>query len=109
MQFKPETLGHRVILKPYTFRAKKEGMIDLSALDDRSQAVNSDKGEVLLVGTACWFDKPEVERDALRNAIVAGVNVYYSKYGAKVLKDTQSGELFIICNDEDILVGYTDE
>jgi co-chaperonin GroES (HSP10) len=41
--------------------------------------------------------------------VQVGDEVYYAKYGAKVLKDEDTGELYIICNDEDVLVGYTNE
>ena len=104
MKFKPETLVHRVILKPYILPKKSAGGIDLSALEDRMQAVNTDKGKVLMFGPKAWKDfgcgEPPVQ---------IGDNVYYSKYGAKVIKDEETGELFILLNDEDILVGYTDE
>ena len=104
MKFRSETLVHRVIIKPYILPKKSEGGIDLSALSDRSQAVNSDRGTVLMIGPKAWLDfKCETP------PVAVGDQVYYAKYGAKVLKDDMTGELYIICNDEDILVGYTNE
>jgi co-chaperonin GroES (HSP10) len=95
MKFKPETLAHRVILKPYIEKQSKGGIV--IARDERSQAINTDKGELFLKGPKCEFGL---------DALNIGDKVYYAKYGAKLLKDEDTGELYIICNDEDILVGY---
>ena len=100
MKFKESTLVHRVILKPDILK-KSKGGIDLSAVSDRTQAINTDKGEVFMIGPKAWkdfgCDEPPVK---------VGDQVYYSKYGAKVLKDEKQDQLYIIINDEDILVGY---
>lgn len=97
MNFRQETLAHRVILKPYIQKESKGGI--LIARDERSQAVNTDKGEILMIGPKAVF--------GLENMKV-GDKVLYAKWGAKLLKDEDSGEFYILCNDEDILVGYTD-
>lgn len=102
MKFRPETLVHRVVLKPHIQTETESGI--LIARDERSQAVNSDRGTILCMGPLAWkafgCDTPPVN---------VGDKVYYAKYGAKVLKDEHTGELFILCNDEDILAGYLDE
>jgi co-chaperonin GroES (HSP10) len=101
MKFKPETLGFRVILKPFIETMSKGGIA--IARDERSQAINTDKGEVFMIGREAWGNlahKPELQ---------AGDKVYYAKYSAKVLKDEVTGEYYILCNDEDILVGYENE
>ena len=102
MKFKPETLVHRVIIKPFIQKQTESGII--LATDDRRQAVNSDRGEVFLIGPKAWKDfgceTPPVK---------VGDLVYYAKYGAKVLKDEETDELYLICNDEDILVGYAND
>ena len=102
MKFKAETLVHRVIIKPETIKTtKKDTILDLSAISDRTQAVNSDRGVIFMIGPKAWKDfgceTPPVK---------VGDKVYYAKYGAKVLKDDTTDELYIICNDEDVLVGY---
>lgn len=102
MKFNQASLDVRVILKPYVLPAKSVGGIDLSALSKRSQAVNTDKGEILMIGPSAWHDRPE------KPDLKPGDKVFYSKYGAKVLQEDGSEELLIICNDEDILVGYTE-
>jgi co-chaperonin GroES (HSP10) len=101
MKFKQDTLGIRVVLKPFIETQTKSGIV--IAQSERNQAINTDKGEVLMVGDACWYDKP------VKPNIKAGDKVYYAKWGAKVLKDEQTGEFYILCNDEDILVGYAED
>lgn len=98
MQFKESSLGVRLILKPFIEKVSKGGIH--IARDERSQAVNTDRGEVLAIGPQAWYDlprKPDIKR---------GDKVFYSKYGAKVLKLDESDDFYIICNDEDILVAF---
>lgn len=95
MIFLAETLVHRVIIKPFIQTETESGII--IARDERSQAVNSDKGTVFMVGP-----KADV-------AVKPGDKVYYAKYGAKVLQGDKTTPFYIICNDEDVLVGYTEE
>ena len=101
MKFLAETLVHRVLIKPLIQTKTESGI--MIARDERSQAINSDRGEIFMVGNLAWkdfgCDQPPVK---------VGDKVYYAKYGAKVLKDEDSGDLYIICNDEDVLVGYTE-
>lgn len=104
MKFKADTLGIRLILRPLDVAKTSKGGIDLSALSERTQAINSDKGEIVMIGEAAWFDKP------VKPNLKVGDKVFYAKYGAKTLQDPENKEVFyILCNDEDILVGYTDE
>lgn len=100
MQFRPETLVHRVILKPKIQKKTESGII--ISTDERSQAVNSDKGVVHMIGPMAWkaFGCDE-------SPVKVGDEVFYARYGAKVLKDPDTDDLFVVCNDEDILVGYT--
>lgn len=98
--FKQESLANRVILKPKIEKETKSGIV--IARDERSQAVNTDQGEIFMVGPECWYDfkvKPDLK---------PGDKVYYSHYGAKILKPEDSEDFFIICNDVDILVGYSE-
>lgn len=101
MMFKPETLGFRVLLKPEILKESKGGIVIASS--ERNQAINSDKGVIVAVGPEAFkafkYDNP----------YKVGDKVFYAKYGTKLLKDETTDELYIIANDEDILVGYTDE
>jgi co-chaperonin GroES (HSP10) len=100
MKFNQDSLDVRVILKPLLLKSK--GGIDLSAISNRQQAINTDKGEILMIGPAAWYDRP------VKPNLKPGDKVYFSKYGAKVLKDEDTGELYTICNDDDVLCGYED-
>ena len=99
--FLEKTLAERVIIKPLVAKKSKGGII--LSQDERSQAINADRGEVFLIGPMAWYDLPE------KPDIKVGDKVYYSKYGAKTLKPEGSEDFFIICNDKDILVGYKDD
>ena len=100
MQFRPETLVHRVLLVPFIETVSKGGI--MISRDERSQAINTDRGTILMVGPQAWKDFGCSE-----SPFKVGDQVFYAHYGAKLLKDEESGKLYIICNDEDILVGYT--
>lgn len=102
-KFRRETLVHRVILQPYIEKVSAGGIV--ISRDSRSQAINTDRGTVLMFGDKAWkdfgCDFPPVQ---------VGDQVYYAKYGAKILEDPDNSDnFFVICNDEDILVGYTDD
>ena len=101
MKFKEDSLGFRVILKPLDVKKMSDGGIDLSAISQRTQAIYADKGEVLMIGPGAWYDKPNKPK------IKPGDKVMYNKYGAKTVQDLDDPDVFyILCNDEDILVGY---
>lgn len=95
MKFRPETLAHRVVLKPFIETMSKGGIA--IARDERTQAINTDKGEILHIGPDAEFSL---------KALKVGDKVMYAKYGAKTIKDADTGEFYILCNDEDVLVGY---
>ena len=99
MKFRAETLVHRVLIKPFIEKTTKGGII--ISRDERSQAISSDKGEVYMIGPEAWK-----AFGCTKAPVKIGDKVYYAKYGAKVLKDEETSELYIICNDEDVLVGY---
>ncbi len=104
MKFKPNTLGVRCILKPAGIKKVSDGGIDLSAISLRTMAINTDKGEIMMIGENAWYDK------ATKPDLKVGDLVYYSKYGAKTIQDPDDAEqYYILLNDEDILVGYTNE
>ena len=89
-----EPLGHRIVLRPNLVKETKSGIV--LAYDERRASADADTGRVLAVGSQAYVGfgdgTPWVKE---------GDNVYYSKYGAKVLKDGE--DFYIICNDVDIL------
>jgi len=96
--FLEKTLANRIILKPFIEKQTKSGIV--IARDERSQAINTDRGEIYMIGPMAWYDLPE------KPALKPGDAVYYSHYGAKILKPEGSEDFYIICSDADILVGY---
>jgi co-chaperonin GroES (HSP10) len=58
------------------------------------------KGEVMYIGPMAWYDLPE------KPDVKVGDNVYYSKYGAMVIKVEGMDSFLVICNDKDVLVAY---
>ena len=100
IQFNQKSLGHRIILKPRIEKESKGGI--LIARSERDQAVNTNQGEVFMIGPACWEEmenKPDIK---------VGDLVYYARYGAMTIKPEESENFLVLCNDEDLLVGYTE-
>ena len=97
LKFNQKSLGHRVLIKPQIEKQTASGIV--LHFDDRKAAIDSDKGVVVAVGPQAYKDfgdgTPWVD---------VGDFVYYARYGAKVIKDETDGELYMICNDEDILL-----
>jgi co-chaperonin GroES (HSP10) len=101
MKFKESSLAERIILKPFVEKVSKGGIEIVR--DTRSQAINTDRGEVLFIGPSAWYDLPE------KPDVKVGDKVFYAKFGAKVLQDPEKpDEFYVLCNDKDILVGYTE-
>lgn len=98
VKFCKESLSNRIIIKPLIEKTSKGGIV--IARDARSQAINTDRGEILEIGPGAWFDFP------VKPDLKPGDKVYYSHYGAKTIKPEDSEDFFIICNDTDILVKY---
>jgi co-chaperonin GroES (HSP10) len=96
MKFIAETLAERVLLKPFIEKQSKGGI--LIARSERTQAINTDRGEVFMIGPQAWYDLPQ------KPTIKVGDKVFYSHFGAKTIKVGE--DYIIICNDKDILVGY---
>jgi len=99
--FLEKTLANRIIIKPLIEKQTKSGIV--LARDERSQAINTDRGEIYMIGPMAWHDLPK------KPNLKPGDKVYYSHYGAKTIKPEGYEDFYILCNDADILVGYTDE
>lgn len=101
INFRQETLAERVIIKPLVEKTSKGGIV--LARSERDQAVNSDQGTIVMIGPLAWYDLPS------KPDLKPGDTVYYSKYGAKMLKPEGCEDFYMLCNDKDILVGFTKE
>jgi len=101
IQFQQASLGNRVLLKPKIEKETKSGIV--IARSERDQAINTNQGEVFMIGPACWEDftnKPDIK---------VGDNVYYARFGGMTIKPDEESDFLVICNDVDILVGYKDD
>lgn len=106
LKYKEKTLGHRVLIKPFLNKktTTDSGIVFRLDVNDRQAAIDSDRGTVVAIGPQAYKDygdgTPWIE---------VGDFVYYSKYGAKVIKDEQAendeDKIYVICNDEDVLLG----
>ncbi len=97
LKFNQKSLGHRVLIKPDVEKETDWGFQMVTS--DRRAAIDSDKGTVVAVG-----DQAYKEFGDGTPWVAVGDYVYYAKYGAKVIKDKDSEDLYIICNDEDVLL-----
>lgn len=97
LKYKERSLGHRVLIKPDVEKETDWGF--KLTTSDRKAAIDSDKGTVVAMGPQAYMEFGDGSK-----WVEVGDYVYYSKYGAKVIKDDETGDLYIICNDEDVLL-----
>lgn len=97
--------GCRVLLKPFkiqehdkVFAAAKAAGIALPEFSERKEQANVDKGTVLQIG-------PKVHEDYIGDIKVGDV-VGFAKFGGKFVQDTESDELYLIVNDEDLICKF---
>lgn len=98
VKFKADSLAERLIIKPTIEKVSKGGIV--IAQSARNQAINTNKGEVFMIGPQCWYDLPE------KPNIKVGDLVYYAHFGAKVMKVEGYEDFFVLVNDKDILVAF---
>jgi len=101
MIFQEMSLANRVILKPKIEKVSKGGIV--LSRSEREQAVNTNQGEVFMIGPSCWWDLPN------KPDVKIGDKVFYARYGALTIKPEDGEDFYILCNDVDILVGYKDD
>lgn len=98
MKLKPSSLANRVVIKPLIEKVSKGGIV--LPRDERSQAVNTNQGEIYMIGDQAWYDLPS------KPDIKVGDKVYYAKYAALVIKPEDSEDFLVLVNDVDVLVAY---
>jgi len=93
MKFLP--IMYRILLRPQIETETESGIV--ISYDKRKIAVDCEIGEVVYIGESAFkqfgYDEPPIK---------VGDQVYYSKYGARVMDI--NGEMMIACNDEDIIL-----
>lgn len=100
-----EPLLHRIVVKPEQFhdfsdeyRRMKELGWEIPQMEEMKRAQASvDRGTVVALGATAYRDygvEPQVK---------VGDIVNYARFSGKIVKDPQSGENFVILNDEDLI------
>ena len=97
LKYIEKSLGHRVLIKPQVEKVTDWGFALQTS--DRRAAIDSDKGVVFAIGPQAFADFGDGQK-----WVEVGQTVYYSKYGAKVIKDEGTEDFYILCNDEDVLL-----
>jgi co-chaperonin GroES (HSP10) len=99
-------LGHRLLIKPEkiedvddTFRNAKKAGIYVPEMEARKEQVAVDRGTVVSLGSTAFIDFGGVPWCSV------GDKVAYTRYGGKLLKDSDGTE-YIVLNDEDIICKY---
>ena len=101
-------VGCRILIRPFklqehdkTFASAKAAGIVLMDTSERKEQINIDKGTVLEIGSKC-------HEDYTQNLSVGDV-IGYAKFGGKFVTDTQTDEIFLIINDEDVICKFSKE
>ena len=99
-------LGHRLLIKPEkiedvdeTFRNAKKAGLYIPEMEARKEQVAVDRGTVVAIGSTAFKDFGGTPWCSV------GDKVAYTRYGGKLLKDS-NGEEYIILNDEDLVCRF---
>lgn len=98
VKMRQTSLAERVVIKPFIEKVSKGGIV--IQRDDRTQAISTNQGEVLMIGPMAWYDLPA------KPDIKVGDKVYYQKYGAMTIKLDGADDFLVICNDKDVILAY---
>lgn len=103
--FKP--IGHRIIVKPEEIKKKTEsGLLIEYGSNELLEKGARIRGSVVAIGPTAWREfnlRSGVEHF---NWVEIGDTVYYAKYAGKSIKDPDTGEEFVVLNDEDVVVSW---
>jgi len=99
-------VGKRVLSKPEELKLETEAGIQL-VLDEKLERHAQVTGVVVDYGHLAWKD---YSRDEWNEPWVqVGNRVMYSKYAGKIITDPDTGEEYVIINDEDVLAIIADD
>jgi co-chaperonin GroES (HSP10) len=94
--------GHRVIIKQDPVETKTESGIIIK-VDEKVLQAAADVGTLIAVGPDAFKELGSGEPWAK-----PGDRVGFVKYSGKVVEDPITKENYLVCNDEDIVVNYTE-
>jgi len=101
--------GHRLLVKPYKQvevdevlrKAKESGFLDNFKIvkeegQEKREDASVDKGIVLAIGTSCWSGFGDGTPWC-----GVGDEIFFAKFAGKMVDDPDTGETFMLMNDED--------
>lgn len=104
-----KVVGHRVLIKPDPVEERTGSGIwihtpETAKLEEAAQV----RGTVVAIGPTAWHAFDRYNPDGTRNTswvewCKVGDKVYYAKYSVKRITDTETGEEYVIANDQDIV------
>jgi co-chaperonin GroES (HSP10) len=96
--------GHRILVKPDPIETTTSGGIVI-VMDEKLAAADQMVGTLVSVGDQAWkaFSKDYNGEPWAK----VGDRVLYARYAGKVVEDPESGEDFVILNDEDCVAVLT--
>lgn len=104
-----KVVGHRVLIKPDPIEERTESGIwvhtpETAKLEEAAQV----RGTVVSIGPTAWHAFDKYNADRTRNQswepwCKVGDKVYYAKYSVKRIVDKETGEEYVVANDQDIV------
>lgn len=96
---KLKAVGHRVIVRPDEVEKQTKGGIILNlAKDEKRLEAAQHRGVIVDIGPNAWkgFDDGQPWAET-------GDRVYFVKHAGQMVEDEETGELFRLLNDDDIV------
>ena len=107
-----ELVGHRVAVKVDEVQTTSEGGIVL-VQDEKLELVKTQTGCVVDYGPEAWKAYRTVDANGRevngRPWVQKGQRVLFSKYSSKFVEDPETGEVFALMNDNDIIARIVDK
>lgn len=105
-QIKP--CGHRLLVKPFKqeevdeiYRKHSEFMKSLTIINENKKREDAsvDRGVVVSIGTTAWKNDSFGHEPWCK----VGDEILFAKFSGKFIDDPETGESFVILNDEDVV------
>ena len=101
----------RVIVKRHSledadpvYKSARQAGIEIAKTQEKFRAEQSvDKGIVVAIGPTAFKEWTQDE------VVKVGDEVYFARHAGKVVEDPETSELFLVLNDEDLVVGIYKE
>jgi len=98
-----KAIAFRIILKPDPVEEVTKSGIILT-VDKKQEQGATVTGTIVDIGPDAWAAYKPSEKFA---GLVPGDHVYYAKYAGKWVTDFETGEEYLVVNDDDIVCRYS--